>query len=66
MNRERTEAHEGVLTDCFAYGGTRCRALIEMVCRTGKCPFYKVRSAAPGARDLEAGCGIFAGGEEAE
>lgn len=29
--------------DCFAYQTRRCMALIEMLCKTRKCPFYKTR-----------------------
>lgn len=28
-------------TDCFAYMAGGCTALTEMLCRTGKCPFFR-------------------------
>lgn len=30
-------------TDCFAYRRNRCIVLIEMVCKTKRCTFYKTR-----------------------
>lgn len=31
-------------TDCFAYVSvTRCKALNDMVCKNGNCPFYKTK-----------------------
>lgn len=29
--------------ECFAYSGTGCRILTEMICRTRDCPFFKTR-----------------------
>lgn len=30
-------------TNCFAYKKNRCTALIEMICKTRKCSFFKTR-----------------------
>lgn len=31
-------------TDCFAYvSTTKCKALNDMVCKKGECPFYKTK-----------------------
>ena len=33
----------GIKEDCFAYKRNSCKALNDLYCKNGKCPFYKTK-----------------------
>ena len=42
-NRKTEIDNPNVKKDCFAFNSRNCRALTEMMCKNGRCSFYKTR-----------------------